>query len=385
MMQFIKRKNNQNGFIQPAVLVFTAVAVVFLIIIGVARYSYFFNNNSNDLTPTPTPILSTPTSSEVVTPTPPLADIEATLKPKPTIIPILLPTPSPVGGLTPTPIPTITPTSTIISENSLLSVNMRSIVGLYCKYTDASGNEQIFRGSGVIIDKSGIILTNRHIALPEGLPLKYCHVSIPSIGVEQTTINKIKDFNILDEQTGNNAVYIADTFYIPKDSNLSEIETKYLDFALLKIDKTLNDVSHNEGMTYVIPFPIDFPYTPIKRFIKEPNIKDTIVSFGYEAKQVSAGFSFDIMRLQGYVGIINDIFVGDEYLSNTVLAIDAEMKSISGVSGSPVFFPDGSLIGLRWGSAESVADGWFYRQSAIVAIEAIIKILGENGYSYLLK
>lgn len=385
----MKGRINQSGFIQPAVLVLTAVAVIFLIIVGVSRYSNLFNiNNSDDSTPTPTQIIVSPPPTGGLTPlptgkptSPSTSGLTSTSTPVPTIMPILLPTPN----LTPTAIPTITPSPIIISENSLLPINMRSIVGLYCKYEDADRNEQIFRGSGLIIDKSGVILTNKHIALPEDLPLKYCHVSIPNSWIEQTTINKIKDFNILDEQMGSNAIYVAETFYIPTDNNLSEVEIKYLDFALLKIDKTLNDVSYSEGMTYVIPFPIDFPYTPIKRFTKEPSIKDAIVSFGYEAKQVSAGFSFDIMRLQGYVGIINDIFVGDKYLSNTLLAIDAEMKSIGGVSGSPVFFPDGSLIGLRWGSIESVEDGWFYRKSAIVAIEAIIKILGENGYSYLLK
>lgn len=389
-----RRIKFQKGFIQPIIFIFALVVVIGLVVIGVSHHSNSLSTeNINNSTPTPT--------QEVISPTPtPISKSTAqigTPAPKPTTksdnilcngkywatcpsgqdfycpstgdAQCLVPTPT----LTPTP--SSQPISSVISDDVPLQVNMQSFVGIDCYNSDGTA----YRGSGVIISETGLVLTNRHMAYQPGEQLKYCLIGLPKSDLKAPTLKQIRGFNILDELS-RPFVYSAHPFYIPSSYALSNLEAEELDFALLKIDGTINDVEYVKGMTYAVPYPIKFPYSDISFGADyQAQDGDAIISFGYEGVAVSAGLNDELLfRLQGYTGKITNVYGGDLYFKNYVLNYQSDMQIAGGQSGSPVFLTNGKMIGLVYARGDYINGAYFSKETYIVSLESIEKYLKGN-------
>lgn len=276
-------------------------------------------------------------------------------------------TPSPI--IEPVIKPTPIPTPEFFDETSPLPINLRSIVGLLCFFDDSEGNEYKNRGSGMIIDFSGTILTNRHIVEKQGWNFKHCLVGIPNEYLKAPLIGDIRVFNILD-RISLPLMYYAKISFKPDISILSEAEKNHLDFIILKISGTYNDVLEN-GVQYVIPYPIEFSFTSLDNS-REVLIDEEVVSFGYEGENVQKGHGdFNTFRLQGWTGRIKKIFVGDDKLRGINVSYSSDMTVRQGQSGSPVFTKSGKFVGLIFAGGEDKQGADFSETSYIISISAI--------------
>tara|TARA_B100000508_G_scaffold60333_1_gene47429 strand:+ start:441827 stop:443005 length:1179 start_codon:yes stop_codon:yes gene_type:complete len=182
-------------------------------------------------------------------------------------------------------------------------------------------------GSGIIIDPSGTILTNAHIA--QTLLLK----DYPSKDAISCTI-----------RTGSPATpaYKAELAYISplwvvdnKEAIIQEnpVGTGKDDFALLTIT----------GPSEFGEMPESFPYIPMT--FDEAAVGDVVISAGYPASFLSAdAIRRNLVQISA-AGTIEDVFT---FLQTTpdVLSLGGVPLAQQGASGGAVVRSDGSLLGL---------------------------------------
>ena len=239
------------------------------------------------------------------------------------------PAPTPPKTAEPLPVAPPAPVAQSFVPKDLELVNKEiqaALVNILC-ISSASSPVGSISGSGIIIDPSGTILTNAHIA--QYLLLK----DYPS-----------KDSIVCTIRTGSpaKAAYTTDLAYVSplwvtenKDalSKANPTGTGKDDFALLTIT----------GATEFSTMPDTFPYLPVT--FDEADVGTTVISAGYPASFLSSdAIRRNLVQISA-AGTIKDIFT---FLQTTVdvLSLGGVPLAQQGASGGAVVRSDGSLIGL---------------------------------------
>lgn len=297
----------------------------------------------------------------------------------------------------PAPVPVVVATTTPATEASqlppIIQIDPETFVGILCYYNISAVNpangsviaksNTLVRGSGVLVNSRGYILTNRHVVYPEDYTaavgsvanasvkyqLDHCDVGQLPKGThlptpaEITSINPLVRIPVL--------AYKAAPMFNSSSLPLSSVEAEYADFAILKITGLSAD-GPSFGFTSV---PSSFPYAKLIPVNNYDVIGQAVVTYGFPG-DVTAGMqeAFQTLTMTGSVGSISQVEVGDLYYGNIPLVILTNLEISGGRSGSPLFWR-GYIIGLTT----------FYvtgnrTQSGSVASDAIIKGLQATGY-----
>lgn len=333
--------------------------------------------------PAPSPASTILNPPEITNPTSTLPAITAYIPPA---IPSIPSATIPIA-----PVSTSTLSSSSIPKTE---IDPGVIVGIACEveesYTSTDTNfapVSIYgysRGSGVIIDKRGYILTNRHVGgtytriatTTQGLDLitytitlknGACWVGQYPKGVTLPAPEEIKVFN----PTARIPVlaYTAEPLYEPNDSVWSESEKEKLDFTVLKITGLSAD-----GPTFgVTSLPSSFPYAkilPSRNLFKKG--KD-VLSYGAPGDATTGrNDDFFTIYILGAVGKLESFENGDKAFLNIPAVIYLNMDIAGGRSGSPVF-ADNYVIGvLQSHKSENRIE------ARAVASDSILKYLEET-------
>lgn len=303
------------------------------------------------------PTSAPPVSSPVQTPAPPAAprvpmDTTRRTAPAPPLPRILAEPPVPPTSTAPLSFSSSTlaaaATSTLVAvAPSPVALDPQSIVGLSCFFKNQATNALVnfAKGSGVIIDPRGYILTSRHLvdlayaaafdgrfaAAADTYLFNYCAVGSVNRGATLPAPELIEAFNpsIQLPVLG----YAANLFYLPKNLPVSSEEAEQLDFAILKIYGLSAD-GPSFGVTVL---PAAFPFAPLALREELPAVGDRVLTYGYPG-DVTAGMlaEFNTLYLAGGVGQVVEILGGNDYFVNRPLVINTRMGVSSGRSGSPL-------------------------------------------------
>jgi S1-C subfamily serine protease len=252
-----------------------------------------------------------------------------------------------------------------------------------------SASQQLeVRGSGVIINSGGNILTNRHvIEQPESqtsitgsfgntIPitvdysLDRCDVGQLAAGASLPTIPQIQSINpyVNIPVLG----YTAQPVFVSPAAGLSVSEIQYADFAVLQITG-LSQSGPTFGVTSI---PQSFPYAQLLPIKQYPKIDGQVVTYGFPGDVTSGqGNFFQTLTMTGSVGSVTSVAVGDRFYANVPLLIKTDMGIAHGRSGSPLFWR-GYVIGLV-----TFFIGDNQTDSGSVASDAILK--GLEGTNYI--
>lgn len=268
-----------------------------------------------------------------------------------------------IPGTTSSPIASSTPTQEPPVEQP---IDPQSIVGIVCDYsysymypttgqiiTDKTSQ----KGSGVIIDPRGYVITNRHV-LERGdeianltvngqtyqVTLKFQPIGCRAGRVPEGTVLPDKQEILSFNPTTKVPVlaYRLQTIYERHPLGLTSAEAFIADFALLKI-VGLTDEAPSFGITSL---PASFKYAhllPLKN-LTIPNKE--VFTYGFPGDVTEGKQSdFETLYFTGSVGRITDIVDGESYYKNTPLSVVTKMEIYHGRSGSPLFWR-GYVIGL---------------------------------------
>jgi hypothetical protein len=342
---------------------------------------------------TATTTIATTTINTTTTPALETSTLTASTTPKKNLVSVVAP-------VAPTPLPIITPivpTTTISAPSDglppVIAIDPETIVGILCYYnmtltnqeagiSVSSTEQQEIKGSGVIYDSKGDILTNRHIVeqprsfttisdnngsaiyIAIDYTLDRCEVGQLPAGSHLPTASEIQTLNpyVQIPVLG----YTAKPFYISDTTGLSNNEIENADFALLKI----TGVSKTGPTFGVTSVPSSFPF--IKLLAVKPYAMngESVVTYGFPGNvSQGQGNFFETLTMTGSVGHITSIDYGDKYYASTPLTIHTNMEIAHGRSGSPMFWR-GYVIGLVFRFfGDSVLD------SGSVASDAILKAI----------
>jgi hypothetical protein len=299
--------------------------------------------------------------------------------------------------------PTTTPPSTIItnqdSDPATITINPQTIVGILCyynaTYTDEQTGQSVYaaddeevRGSGVIINNRGDILTNRHIVVQpdtdttiddqngNSVPvtvnyeLDHCDVGQIPAGDTLPTASQIEAYNpyIQLPVLG----YTAQPVYISQTSGLTPEEIQYADFAVLQI----TGISSSGPTFGVNAVPNSFPYVTLLPVGNYPDVLDAqVITYGFPGDVTSGqGNFFQTLTMTGSVGSVTSVETGDQFYSTTPLLLNTNLAIAHGRSGSPLFWRgyDIGIVTFFIGDDQS--------DSGSVASDAILKALKGTGY-----
>jgi len=280
-----------------------------------------------------------------------------------------------------------------------ITINPQVIAGVLCYYdttltTQSNGisvpgdYQEEVRGSGVIIDSQGDILTNRHIVVQpnanttitdnsgNSIPitisyqLNHCEVgqlpadaTLPTPEEIQTT-NPYIQLPVLG--------YTAQPAFISPTAGLSSDEIAAADFAVLKI----TGVSQSGPTFGITSVPSSFPYATFLPVQSYPKLDGLVVTYGFPG-DVTAGQGnfFETMTMTGSVGHFTSLNFGDSYYADTPLTLYTDMEIAHGRSGSPLFWR-GYVIGIV-----TFFQNGNRTDSGSVATDAIVKGLERGGYN----
>lgn len=340
-------ENDQGGFeVQSSEVVVTSTQK--------GSSSLQFHSSSKNI-----PTFDNASSSELNIKIPSVDSSVPPLKPVATLKNIL-PTQTSSATTSPT---TITPVKEPPSEQS---INPQSILGIVCDYdyfflnplTGArvdGKTEQ--KGSGVIIDPRGYVITNRHVLEREEqeanleingnsysvtlhFSLRSCRAGRVARGLVLPTKQEILTYNPSAQVPV--LGYKLQKIYVRDRLGMSEGESFMADFALLKI-VGLTDEAPTFGISSL---PASFEYArllPLKD-LDIPNKE--VFTYGFPGDVTEGKQSdFETLYFTGSVGRIVQIEEGDQYYKGTPLSIVTKMEIYHGRSGSPLFWR-GYVIGL---------------------------------------
>lgn len=247
--------------------------------------------------------------------------------------------PEPISYIAP---PIIVNTVKEVSPKSLEELIDSSVIQLYCGYFDG-GNatfSDISRGTGIIINTKGEILTNRHIVYDENLKKTRSDCFILKNSFPNTKSQKPKIY-----YTANIVNYPA----IEKFSDSFSKDKYYNDFAILKINSkpdsadkinlilefdyaTSDDylIVENDGIFNFLP--IDWNY--------RPKDNDVLITLGYgvDASRLANQITSTIGKLSGNIDINGS-------LKPQILLIGSD--ATAGFSGGALINPQSKgLVGL---------------------------------------
>ncbi len=310
-----------------------------------------------------------------------------------------------ISASLPLPIQTI-PSTTVPASSSgdnflppEMTINPLAIVGILCYFnttlTDPrngqtiQGEKEEVRGSGVIIDSRGYILTNRHVikeseatttatdnsngntvTLMVDYVLDHCEIGQISSDSHLPTPSEIQSLNpyIRIPVLG----YTAMPVYISSEVGLSNLEIDAADFALLKVTG-LTQAGPTFGVTSI---PSSFPYVKLLAAGQYLASGTQVVTYGFPGDVTAGqGNSFETMTLTGSVGSVTEVYVGDKHYADTPLVIDTKMEVNHGRSGSPLFWR-GYVVGLI-----TFYIGDNRTNSGSVASDAILEALRSTEYN----
>ncbi len=241
------------------------------------------------------------------------------------------------------------------------------------------------RGTGVIIDKRGYILTNRHVGgtfvQKATTTIGYDEVTVTittrntgcwagtlSQGTTLPTAQQIETFNPMARIPV--LSYTAVPLYEPSGSTFSELEKFEADFTVLKITGLAPDAT-TFGVSSV---PASFPYAkllPVKDIFKEGA---PVLSYGAPADASAAkGDFFSTIYILGATGQLSKFEKGNKAFADVPLTVQMNMEVSGGRSGSPVFW-NGYVIGLVQAHRANNKT-----QTSAVASDAILKYLRETA------
>ncbi len=284
----------------------------------------------------------------------PAAALPAREKPSGTPVPKAEPVaamPMPRSGVPKRPVPE-SPVPSVPAPVPDIPIVMSSVVVVRCSFENAATGGAITAfGSGAIVDPRGYILTARHVIDMDyayrrsggrqgfsGYALKSCAVGGPDEGAHAPTPAEIRALNPF-AQVGS-LPYRADVAFVPNVAALpgmSAAESDFLDMALMKIAGVTDDAGEFFGRS----MPASFPTSPLGMG-DLPDSGEEILTFGFPSGTPSYGSSF---YLQGSVGAVRDYVGGDALFAGDPIGILADMETIGGRSGSPVF-SRGRVIGV---------------------------------------
>ena len=230
-----------------------------------------------------------------------------------------------------------------VSPKSFEELIDSSVIQLYCGYFNNEGAifSDISRGTGIIINEKGEILTNRHIIYDENSKKirSDCFVLKSPFPNEKSQNPKI--------------YYAAEIISYPAEEKFSDAFSKdkyYNDFAILKIISkpdneskidlllgfdyaSLNDYSVLENGTSTFNFlPIDWSY--------QPKNNDTLITLGY-----GVDASHDANKITSTIGKLSGNIDIDGSLKPQILLI--ESNATAGFSGGALINPQSKgLVGL---------------------------------------
>jgi S1-C subfamily serine protease len=299
-------------------------------------------------------------------------------------------------------IETVATTTQVIAPTlpPVTTFDPQSLVGILCYYnvtaTDsANGMSEVLsdqeevRGSGVIINSQGNILTNRHIveqpddtstatdsngnsiSVTLSYALDHCEVGqlpadtdLPSES-EILSLNPYVQIPVLG--------YTAQPIYIAHETDVQE--NSLADFAVLRITG-LTSAGPTFGVTRV---PNSFPYASLLAIgpyvTASTTLPGDVLTYGFPGDVTSGqGNFFSTLTMTGSVGHVTDVSGGDDLYYNMPLVVSTDMEIAHGRSGSPLIWR-GYVIGLV-----TFFIGDNRTDSGSVASDAIIKTLEPLGY-----
>ena len=276
----------------------------------------------------------------------------------------------------------------------------QTLVGILCYYNvtatnplngasaTLSGNEEV-RGSGVIINSRGDILTNRHLLVqpdetstvtdsngnPVSATLSYaldhCEVGQLPAGTHLPTASEIQSLNPYVQVPV--LAYDAQPSYIASDPNATE--NSLADFGILHI----TGLSANAATFGVTSIPSSFPYAKLLAInpyvTASTTISGQVLTYGFPGDVTSGQNNFfSTLTMTGSVGNVTEIDGGNDLYNNIPFTILTDMEISHGRSGSPLIW-HGYVIGLV-----TFFIGDNRTESGSVASDAIIKTLQPLGY-----
>jgi hypothetical protein len=325
---------------------------------------------------------------------------------------IITPTPTTTTSTSdPAPAPLSAPTSTATPNSTIDAVSIQESpnVGLLCHYkiNDAtlkqayasiedSNGEMLTKGSGVIVDPQGYILTAKHITDPqwanvayassvtpndarlnEALIFDYCDVGVPP-NVTAPSVALLQSINP-SITLSNPFPYVATLAFEPSQGGFSDLEYNNLDFAVLKISGPMKNCQLFNKCT----LPSSFPYSPVLYSFtpdqsSQPNV---LIDFGYPAESInSSGGSFTDFYLKGAVGSLTTYYMGDKYFKDKPFLFKWQASDVlPGRSGSPIYW-QGYVVGID--VSESTNNS---TMDYAVGMPVIADILRNNGMGDVLR
>lgn len=291
----------------------------------------------------------------------------APIEPKKEAIPAIALQPIPMAPKAPEP-KGIAPTPII----------MQSVLAVRCKFSDGAGTTITAFGSGVMVGEGGYALTARHVVDMDytfritggrqgraGFKLETCDVGGPPEGVRAPSVQDIRAINPFTEVLS--LPYRAEVAFVPgaqSGKGLSEAEADFLDIAIVKVTGPTPDAAKFFGVTA----PASFPKSELAAK-SLPGIGEELITFGFPSGAPAYGSSF---RLQGSVGTVRQFVAGDLLFRDQPLGIEAEMETIGGRSGSPVFWR-GRVVGVVSAKRD------YSKDATIVSVYPLAKLLEGSG------
>ena len=271
------------------------------------------------------------------------------------------------------------------------------MVGILCYYNttltnplngaSVAGDQEMIRGSGVIVNSNGYILTNRHIVqrkdstealnapnsgqvqINVSYQLDHCEAGTVPAGTHLPTQQEIETVNPLIRVPV--LGYIVKPVYISSSAGLSNDETLFADFAILQITG-LTQSGPTFGVTSV---PSSFSYAKLLSIDKYDLTGSRVITYGFPG-DVTLGQkdSFQTLTMTGSVGNVTKVELGNQGYADVPLVIYTNLEIFHGRSGSPLFWR-GYVIGLTTFYIEGNRT-----ESGSVASDAIIKTLKGTDY-----
>lgn len=267
------------------------------------------------------------------------------------------------------------------------------LVGILCKVTqEYTSSDPEFtpvkeegygRGTGVIIDKRGYILTNKHVG---GTYIEKATTTVGYGEIQFTITSKSSECVVGDVpkdivlptapqiQAINPTIRIpilsftAEPLYKPSWNGWSERERLYGDFTILKI----TGLSEDAKTFGVYAVPSAFPYAELLPTKNNVKVGQQVLSYGAPG-DVTAALNelFSSIYMLGAVGQLEKIRTGDRAFRDVPFTLDINMEISGGRSGSPVIW-NGYVIGLVHAYKAGNKT-----QALAVASDAILKYLKE--------
>jgi len=297
---------------------------------------------------------------------------------------------------------TVTTTTQVVAPTlpPATTFDPQTLVGILCYYnvtatdpangmSEALSDQEEVRGSGVIINSQGNILTNRHIVLqpddtttatdsngnPISVTLSYaldhCEVGQLPASTNLPSESEIQSLNpyVQIPVLG----YTAKPIYIAHDTDAQE--NSLADFAVLQITG-LTSAGPTFGVTRI---PSSFPYAKLLAISPYVTASTTlpgdVLTYGFPGDVTSGqGNFFSTLTMTGSVGHVTDVSGGDNLYYNMPFVVSTDMEIAHGRSGSPLIWR-GYVIGLV-----TFFVGNDRTESGSVASDAIIKTLQPLGY-----